>query len=198
MKHIDAIGKPCPLPVIMAKKAIKEGEKAVLVAVDNGISAQNLAKMAGVMGLSHQITEISPTRFEVFISGSNEPMPQTATSHNSAANSDLIIAISSDKMGRGDDDLGAMLMLAFLHSVRELDELPQMMLFFNGGAKLTCSGSQALEDLKAIADMGVEIMTCGACLDFYFGTKDPLAVGQVTNMYAIATAMSEAGKLINL
>ena len=86
-------------------------------------------------------------------------------------------------------------MKSFLFAVTQLDRLPAKIVFYNGGAKLTVKGSAVLEDLTSLAEQGVEIMTCGTCLDFY-GLKDKLAVGTVTNMYSIVETMQQAGRVI--
>ena len=87
------------------------------------------------------------------------------------------------------------LMKSFLFAVTQLDELPDKMVFYNSGARLTAEGSPALEDLKNLAEQGVEIMNCGTCLDFY-GIKEKLAVGTVTNMYSIVETMQQADRVI--
>ena len=98
-------------------------------------------------------------------------------------------------MGLGNDELGATLMKGFIYAVSQLDELPKTMLFYNGGAKLTVEGSASLEDLKSLQAQGVEILTCGTCLNFY-GLSDKLAVGEVTNMYAIVEKLNGASHIV--
>ena len=111
------------------------------------------------------------------------------------ARTNTVVVISSDKMGEGNDELGAVLIKGFIYAISQQDTLPSTMLFYNGGAKLTCEGSASLEDLKTLEAAGVEIMTCGTCLNFY-GITDKLAVGEVTNMYVIAEKMTKAGLII--
>ena len=108
---------------------------------------------------------------------------------------DTIAVFSSDKMGQGNDELGGVLIKGCIYAITQLEELPKKMIFYNGGAKLTCEGSDSLEDLKNLESQGVEIMTCGTCLDYY-GLKEKLAVGTVTNMYSIVESMQQAGKII--
>ena len=98
-------------------------------------------------------------------------------------------------MGIGNDELGKVLIKGFIFAVTQLDTLPKTMLFYNGGATLTAEGSDSLEDLRSLEAQGVEIMTCGTCLDYY-GLKEKLAVGSVTNMYSIVETMANAGKII--
>ena len=106
-----------------------------------------------------------------------------------------VVVVSSDRMGTGNDDLGKVLIKGFIFAVTQLDTLPKTILFYNGGATLTCEGSDSLEDLKSLEAQGVEIMTCGTCLDYY-GMKEKLAVGSVTNMYSIVEKMAGASNII--
>ena len=105
------------------------------------------------------------------------------------------MAVDTDVMGRGSDELGRTLMKGFLFAVSQLPTLPRTMLFYNGGAWLTVEGSESLEDLRALEQRGVEILTCGTCLNYY-GISEKLAVGSITNMYAIAEKLSGAGKVV--
>ena len=106
-----------------------------------------------------------------------------------------VVVIASDKMGEGSEELGKTLMKGFIYALNQQETLPKTMLFYNGGAALTCEGSPALEDLKSLAVQGVEILTCGTCLNFY-GISDKLQVGEVTNMYVIAEKMTQAGLIV--
>ena len=108
---------------------------------------------------------------------------------------DLLVAVDTDVMGRGSDELGRTLMKGFLFAVSQLPQLPKTMLFYNGGARLTTEGSASLEDLKNMEAQGVEILTCGTCLNHY-GLTEQLAVGSVTNMYTIVEKLAGAGKVI--
>ena len=105
------------------------------------------------------------------------------------------VAIGSDRMGEGSEELGHILMKSFIFALTQLDDLPDKILFYNGGAKITIEGSESLEDLKNLEEQGVEIMTCGTCLDYY-GIKDKLAIGSVTNMYSIVETLQSAMNVI--
>jgi selenium metabolism protein YedF len=192
MEIINVLGKPCPIPVIEAKKALRKipaGEK-IQILVDNDLSRQNLEKMAAAMG--------SPFSYETQADG-NILVTITAASGETAeaGGGSLVVAVGRNTMGSGNDELGAILIKGFIYSLTELDKPPEAMLFFNSGVRLTTEGSTALEDLKKLEEKGTVISSCGTCLDFY-KVKDKLAVGSVTNMYAIVQAMGEAGRLINL
>lgn len=106
-----------------------------------------------------------------------------------------IVVLRSSRMGEGNDELGTILMKGFIYALTELEELPETILLYNGGAQLSCQGSDSLEDLKTLEAQGVEILTCGTCLNYY-GLSDQLAVGTVTNMYVIAETMTTADTII--
>lgn len=114
-----------------------------------------------------------------------------------ADNQGKVIAISSDCMGRGDEELGKVLMRSYLHTLTELDPRPDTIVFFNGGVRLAVNESAALGDLQAIAARGTTLLLCGTCLNA-FGLMESVAVGEVSNMYAISDAMLRAETVINL
>ena len=107
----------------------------------------------------------------------------------------VAVAVTASVMGTGNDELGAVLIKGFLYALTQQDELPKTILFYNGGAQLTCEGSASLEDLKSLEALGVEILTCGTCLNYY-KLSDKLQVGGVTNMYEIAERLTKADLVI--
>jgi selenium metabolism protein YedF len=106
-----------------------------------------------------------------------------------------VLLVSSEGMGRGDDELGATLMAAFLDTLSHFQGEISHGLFVNAGAKLTVEGSPVLEQLRQLEELDVEMLTCGTCLNF-FGIKDQLAVGTVSNMVAIVEALTKAERII--
>jgi len=188
MMRINAIGDACPLPVVKAKKALKDHSE-VVVTVDNEIATQNLSKMAKQLGLQVSTRQEAEQVFQVFISSEgaslNDVIPVPKISMGT-----YIVVINSKTMGSGDDKLGYSLLKGFIYSLTEQDILPTHVIFYNGGAELTTVVSEVLDDLDALETDGVEILTCGACLD-YFGLNEKLAVGEVTNMYHILELMSQ-------
>jgi selenium metabolism protein YedF len=193
MKKIDALGKPCPLPVIEAKKAIREmraigGE--IIILVDNAVAVKNLEKMTEGLNLTITSTNADEHLYTVQIT-----VPQGVSLESKAAGSSLVIAFGKKVMGTGDPALGEILLKSYINSLTELDQAPQQLLFFNEGAFLTNENSTVLKDLQALQTKGTAISTCGACLDFY-NLKDSLAIGDITNMYRITEMMAEADKVI--
>jgi selenium metabolism protein YedF len=198
MDIINVLGKPCPIPVLEARKALQKtpAGEAVRILVDNDISRQNLQKMAEGLGCPVSFEKQNDGNIVVTIINSPTAgsAPASAPSEGSGG---LVVAIGKNTMGQGNDDLGAVLIKAFIYSLTELDTPPETLLFFNSGVKLTTRGSAVIADLQKLKSQGTIVSSCGTCLDFY-GLKEKLVIGNVTNMYAIASAMGEAGKLINL
>lgn len=201
-KTVDARKIPCPGPVIEAKKALKDMEQGTLeVLVDNEIAVQNLKKLGAYLNLETAASKQDDHNFTVtFQKDGQASDAEVKVSGKEACYPDgrkkkQLVVISSDCMGSGSDELGRQLMKGFIYALTELDQLPETMLFYNGGAKLTVEGSDALEDLRLLEAQGVEILTCGTCLNHY-GLSEKLAVGTVTNMYVIAEKMMEARTIL--
>lgn len=194
MFKIDALGKACPLPVIETKKALREHE-VVQTLVDNEIATQNLKKMAEQLGYIYQMDQDAPNHYTVVISKANvdltEEVPEAA--EPIATVEDYIVVVDTNVMGRGSDELGKNLLKGFIYSLTEQDVLPEKVIFYNGGVQSVVEGSDSLEDIQGLADRGVEIYACGACLNFYELTA---AVGEVTNMYRIVEMMHQAPKIV--
>ncbi len=201
--EVNAMGDACPLPVVKTLKALKQldGEGAVVTSVDNETAVKNISKMAQEKGCTALVEKVSDAEWHVTVATSgavavaDPEQDGAAFCDASAGKGKLVISVYTDCMGRGDDELGHKLMKAFIFAVTQQEELPATMLFYNGGAKLTVEGSPVLDDLKGLAEQGVEILTCGTCLD-HFGIKDQLAVGEVTNMYVIVEKMEQAVRVV--
>ena len=200
MITVDARGDQCPIPVVKAKQALGQlpGGGLVRVLVDNEIAVQNLTKLGRHQSMEVQSRKLKEKEFEVVIASDKAMVPQPEPEAEACmpdARGDTVVAVGSAVMGSGDDQLGAVLMKGFLYALSQMDRLPDTILFYNGGARLTTEGSQSLEDLRNLEAQGVKIRTCGTCLDFY-RLKEKLQVGEVTNMYEIAETLAAAGKVI--
>ena len=192
MIKVNAIGDTCPIPVIKTKKAISEaaGQGTIEVLVDNEIAVQNVTKMAESEGGKVVSEKVAEKEYKITIELLGE-----AKAAEAAEEENLVVVISSDRMGSGNDALGKVLIKGFIFAVTQLERLPKTILFYNGGATLTAEGSDSLEDLKHLEEEGVEILTCGTCLNYY-NLSDKLQVGSVTNMYTIVEKMAGADKII--
>lgn len=199
MITVNAMGDNCPIPVIKTKKAMQEvsGPEVIEVLVDNEIAVQNVTKMASSSGANVSSEKLGDKEFKVKIvmEGAVETADNEEVTCTPDKRDNTVVVVASDRMGEGNDALGKVLIKGFLFAVSQLDTLPKKILFYNGGATLTCEGSDSLEDLKTMEAQGVEILTCGTCLDYY-GLKEKLAVGSVTNMYSIVESMAGASNII--
>ena len=203
MIQVNAMGDACPIPVVKTKNAIRElsGPGIVETLVDNEIAVQNLTKMANQKGYGVKSEKLGADQYKVTMTvGEGAEMPQEGEEEvclvePGQQKKKIVAVISSPNMGDGDEELGRTLMKGFIYALSQQDVLPETILFYNGGAALSCEGSPALEDLKSLEAQGVEILTCGTCLDFY-GLKDKLQVGDVTNMYVIVEKMVGAHLIV--
>ena len=202
---IDAMGDVCPMPVVKAKKAWEKAAAGEIleVHVDNEIAVENLRRMTQNLGGGFAMEKQNETHFTVRIEpdAAGGPADHVAVAtpvpvSGAASWSGLLVVIRSAGMGTGSDELGKILMKGYLYALSQMEELPEKILFYNGGVTLTTEGSDSLEDLKAMEARGVQIRSCGTCLDYYH-LKDQLLVGEVTNMYDIAEAMAGAAGMIS-
>lgn len=205
-KIVDARGMACPLPVVNAKKAAEELKKGDVleVLVDNEIAVQNLTRFAAHKGyeVSGEKKEEKEYVVTMLVTESADTVKTAAEIETEepccvpdSRKNGMVVVLSGNVMGSGDEKLGKALMKAFVFALTKQDILPETILCYNTGAYLTCEGADTLEDMKVLEAEGVEIFTCGTCLDFY-GIKDTLKVGGVTNMYDIVEKMEQARKII--
>ena len=189
MVKVDAIGQVCPVPIIMTKNALKDIEEGqVEVSVDNRISLENLQKMSKEMGYDYTVEE-SGDIFKIVINKMRESVELRESEENT------VVVIDSLHMGKGDVELGRILMKGFIYTLSEMEELPKTILFYNEGVKLAIEGAESLQELKSLEERGVEILSCGTCLNFY-GITEKLRVGSVTNMYTILERQMKATRVI--
>ena len=202
MITVNAIGDACPIPVVKTRKAMEtiKGSEVVETLVDNEIAVENLKKMAGQMGYQVKDQKLEEGKYSVQImvteAEKTEKIQADICDCRPTAASDKVVVIRSNVMGEGDPELGKVLIKGFIYALSQQEELPKTMLFYNGGACLTCEGSASLDDLKELEHRGVKILTCGTCLNFY-GLSVKLKVGEVTNMYEIAETMSKASLIVS-
>ena len=200
MVQVNALGDTCPLPVIKTMNALKElnGAGTVEVLVDNEVAVQNLTRLAENKGCTIETEKRSEKEYRVTLTA-GEAVEETGDEASfctvPAAQKKVVVVISADHMGEGNDELGKILLKGFLFALTQQEKLPSTILFYNGGARVTCEGSASLEDLETLASQGVEILTCGTCLNYY-GLTDKLRAGGVTNMYVIAEKLAAAARII--
>lgn len=206
MKQLDMMGQPCPIPVIQARKALAAGEDVVAVTVDNEAAVQNLQKMAQGEGYDFSLEQADKRRLVVTLRSGGlrqegaVPVPEDAAAVAEffcGDTSSLTLLITRERLGDGAEELGAMLMKGFVFALTELPQPPKAVVFLNGGARLTSQGAATVPDLQTLAQKGTQIYTCGTCVNF-FGIKEKLAVGEITDMMNIVRMMAEPGRAVTL
>lgn len=194
MSVIDCRGLACPQPVITTKQALdqlKEGE--MIVIVDNAVSCNNVERFVRSQGCSVEIKE-EGLNFYLHIQKTSSQDANKVIMGDERVKK-VVVYINSHLLGIGDEALGAILMRSFLKTLVDLEKRPSRLILINSGVRLASEGSEVLGTLKALSEKGVEILSCGTCLDFY-GLKEKLKVGMISNMYDIAQSLLEADRLI--
>lgn len=191
MVILDCRGQQCPQPVVQVRRQMQAAPDAPLqVLVDDPAARDNVGRLASSRGYRVRV-EPQDGAFRLDLApGEKSAAPPALT-----VAGPTVVFVTSDQMGSGDPKLGQILMKNFFFTLAENDVAPDLLLFANAGAKLTVGGSDVIEPLQRLVDLGADIATCGLCLEF-FGFKDALVVGRVTNMLEIVTALQNAGRII--
>lgn len=184
IKTVDGRGLACPKPVLETKKALENlTGKELITLVDNSIAVENIKKLLTKLNYPYEVST-KEDYFEIKIANTKETTEEEPIEKvESLLNKSILF--TSNRIGKGDETLGEILMKGYIYTLSEMTELPKYIMFVNSGVKLTTKGSESIEDLKALEDRGVEILSCGTCLDYLNIDLDDLAVGSVTNMYTI-------------
>lgn len=189
---INCTGLSCPIPVVNTKKYLDSIESgSCITIVDNEIAKNNVVKLASNSGFGFKVEE-KESMFYITID-KNCDIKVKKNDYNKEIKDDapFTIVIDSKELGDGSDELGAALMKSYLFALSEADVIPENLLFLNGGVKLVVEDSPAIESLKKLEKRGTKILSCGLCLDFYH-LKDKIAIGEITNMYAIVEIMNSS------
>ena len=195
VQEIDCRKQNCPLPVINTKKALEQTEDEKLtVVVDNIVSRDNVRRFAQNKGHQVEIEDKGDGLYNVNITRNPEAESKSAAVTPEGG---LVVFITTDRLGVGEDRLGSILMKAFLNTLHDSEPKPDKIVFINYGVKLTTEGSDVLDSLEALTEDGVEIMSCGTCLNYY-GILDKLKFGIAGNMYDIVNVLLEAGRIIKI
>lgn len=193
MKTIDCRNMSCPMPVVTVKKALEEsGGEPLKVLLDDGPPRENVSRFAMNRGFTVEETPFDQG-YAIFISGA----AGEKVAIRKERGGETVMLIASDRLGEGPEELGRLLMKNFINTLVEVPEAPDRMFFLNTGVMLTTEGSDVLEALEALGNKGVEVSSCGVCLDF-FDIREKLAAGIVTNMFTIAETLLKAGSVIRV
>jgi selenium metabolism protein YedF len=202
MRIIDTKGQLCPAPLISTKRALNEtpAGESFMVLIDNETSFNNVSRFLKDNKIDFQSDEEEGI-WRLTITGTSangsylkkEDNNVSAISHFSKG--DYIVVLSSDKMGDGDETLGKILITNFIRALKDLDKLPQKMVFYNAGVKLVTKSSLVLEPLKDLEKMGVELLLCATCVSHY-SLESQVGTGTLSNMFTIAEVMASAGNIV--
>jgi len=197
---LDCIGLPCPKPVLRAKDALAAGATSIKVLVDNEASQNNVARFGRSQGHEVTTSREGDNLFAVIIGargdGVTDSFDPAAFQCELPTSQKMIYVISSDSMGRGSEQLGWALLQTYVQTIKDVQPLPNKIVLYNAGVKLVATESGALNALRQLQEMGVEVLACGTCLDFY-QLKSAIQVGQISNMHEIMTTMAEADKIVS-
>lgn len=197
---IDAIGKPCPMPVVMAKKEMDNGEKNLTIMVDNETAVENLKRLADSRKYTYCVNELEGVFHVCMLADSHVPQqaqPEAEPEYIPCCTG-YTVFIGKDCVGAGDEALGHNLMKMALYTLSQSDNVPETVIFMNSGVRLPSSSEvQIIDSIKALAAKGCQIIACGTCLDYY-GLKADLKVGKISNMYEIIEKMQNSPKVITL
>jgi len=219
MQEVDARGRPCPQPVLMTKKAVDAGATELKVIVDNPGSAENVTRFAEKEGFQVSrersgndivltlVKSAAKQASAEAVGGAAAASPAAGGSTSSVSeivcstgtwkiHNDQVLFLSSDRVGRGDDELGKVLVESLLNTLADNDALPKTIVLVNTGVKLACGDAPTVDALKKIEGKGVEILACGTCLNF-FGLADQLKAGRVSNAFEILNTLLGAGRIVN-
>ena len=194
-RNIDCRGLACPQPVLLTKKALDAEKTAVNVVVDNLTAKENIVKFASANGWGSRVEEqgnLYAIRLEPPLASAETTLP-----NQEYATGKPVYLFTSETLGQGSDELGAILMRSFFTALQEVDPKPKTLLFLNGGVKLAVKGSAVLPAIQKLEQQGVAVLSCGTCLDYYH-LKEELAVGSATNMFTIINELQGPGRAIIL
>jgi selenium metabolism protein YedF len=195
---LDCRGLACPGPVLRCKNAVDADAPEVIAAtVDNEAARENVARFLTAKGYR---VAVSPVAGGHVLTATREDAPAAspAPAPTAAAERErVVVFLTADAIGRGDDTLGGKLMVNFLATLPELGDSLWRIVMVNGGVRLAVAGSPVLDRLRAFEAVGVTILVCGTCLDF-FGLLDHKEVGQTTNMLDVVTSLQLATKVLQV
>lgn len=198
-EKIDCRGLACPQPVLKVKEILDRGAvDRLVILVDNEAARENVSRFMSRMG--YEVSG-SPVNGGFEVTGArdagSEPCTVMFPEEQSARETKIAVLVGTDRMGSGDDELGAKLLFNFLATLKEMGPELWRLIFLNAGVKLTIEESDSLPALRELEAGGLHILVCGTCLN-HFHLLEKKRVGETTNMLDIVTALQLADKVISL
>lgn len=198
MKELDARGLACPAPVLQIKATLEQEDlNSVMVIVDNEAAKQNVIRFLESKGFKASVS-LRGNDYEVIGTCDTDKMPESTPGQKAETGLEkIMVMVTTDRMGFGDDELGKKLLLSFVKTLKEMGPDLWRLVFVNNGVKLTIDGNEVLTVLKEYEAAGLHILVCGTCLN-HFNLLERKQVGEITNMLDIVTSMQLADKVISI
>lgn len=197
--RIDARGKQCPIPVVMAKKELDANVQDVEILVDGQTQIDNLKRLGDSVGRPATAEPFEDKFLVKFANGETKKDAIFDVNSCGTANNTYAVFFNTNSIGSNTEKLGETLATMAIFTLSESEQVPDYVLFMNEGVKMVAGDceQQVVDDLNTMIEKGTKVLVCGTCLNYY-GIKDNLKVGTVSNMYDILGAMQTVGKVIKL
>jgi len=196
--ELDCRKQDCPWPIVNTKKALeKAGSEKLVTIVEGVVSRDNVRRFVHSQGHSLEIEDKGGGVFHMHITPNTDVIGKPATAVGAQATGGVVVFVTTDRLGEGDERLGTILMKAFLNTLHDSEPKPEKVIFINNGVKLSTEGSEMLDSLEVLTEDGVQIISCGTCLNYY-DILDKLKFGIVGNMYDIVNVLLDANKIIKI
>jgi len=196
--ELDCRKQDCPWPIVNTKKALeKAGSEKLVTIVEGVVSRDNVRRFVKSQGHSLEIEDKGGGVFHMHITPNTDVIGKPATVVGAQATGGVVVFVTTDRLGEGDERLGTILMKAFLNTLHDSEPKPEKVIFINSGVMLSTEGSEMLDSLEALTEDGVQIISCGTCLNYY-DILDKLKFGIVGNMYDIVNVLLDANKIIKI
>lgn len=188
---LDVRGLICPEPIVRTKQALESiASGTITVFTDSSATRDNILRFAERVNCQVSWQEREPGVYAIWIT-------KTKCLNSTKTETGTVVFISSDQIGQGEPELGRLLLSLFLRTLTESSYRPSLLVLMNNGVKLALADSQVLSTLQTIEHQGIEVRICGTCLDFY-GVKDRVRVGTVSNMYELVEILWSGNKVITI
>jgi len=204
-RTLDCLGMTCPQPLVACRNCIEsESPGSLKVLVDDEAALENVTRYLNSGGYESKSVKDGRTWIITATRGADadrrmvpavDDFPCPVPSEKETQR--VVVFLTADTIGRGNDELGGKLMGNFLKTLPELGKELWRVVMVNAAVKLSAAGNPNLEALGVLEAQGVGILVCGTCLEF-FGLLDKRAVGQTTNMLDVVTSLQLASKVINV
>lgn len=204
MKTVDTRGLTCPAPLIKTRQGLNEAAPGedVQVIIDNPTSLSNVKRYLSDNRLEFSVREEGGVSVVTVARGEGTELSANETEYCTTdagpvprGHRTTVVAVTSERMGSGDDELGTKLMVSFFRTLVLLEPAPSAVVFYNAGVKLALEDSPVIDHIRELAEKGASIYLCTTCIN-HFGIRDRLPVGSFSDMYQILNVLKDADHII--